>query len=277
MFSLFRRAEIAPDEENAMTPLEVGARIAAQPGSRRAFLIGPMLLRSPPKLFRRHAVAPTVSFCSSGRGAPRLVVCLAGNTGRYMLPTSAFLQMIDDAQSDLLLLADPQKRYFDAGVPSFGASLVEMTARIAAFAAARGYRSLVTLGVSMGALPALRIGRMLGVPRAIGIGCRFAWHAKRIVLGEPVTAFDPLCRCVTAPMDCIAVHGRGHGKDADAALRLAALLPSLRRIELPSEKHNVLHQLFTAGTLELFMQALLDDRTVPDQPDVDRLLATRRT
>lgn len=271
MFSLFKRPEVSPETEDALTPLEILALLARQPRLRDAFRVGRYLKEHAPKRFVRSTLVPGVDHCTANLGAGRLLVCFAGRTQRFMAPVSVFLQMIDDRASDLLLLFDRQKRHFNDGVDGFGNSLPALAHRISAFADQRNYRSIVTVGWSMGGLPALRAGRLMGATRAISIGGRLVWHVERLKTRTGLEAFDPLCSCIRGETPCFLLYGGGHAADARDARIVLGMVPRSKCLEVASEKHNAVHQYFEAGSLPRLYELLTDEEREPRQTDIDSL------
>ena len=71
-----------------------------------------------------------------------------------------------DDPNDVIWLQDPRQLHYTRGYKWSGQVFRDH------FAAARRYRQIVTFGVSLGGLPALRAGRLLKATRAISAGGR---------------------------------------------------------------------------------------------------------
>ena len=138
----------------------------------------------------------------------------------------------------------------------------------------RGYSASITYGCSMGGLPALRGGALLGAARAISNGGRFAWHPSRIKSGnECVHAFDLLCHCRSPlPVPSYLLYSEDNTEDVEAAAMLAAISPSIGRIEFPGEKHNFSHQIRMKGRLASYFSQIFDLNHEPDPVRLRALL-----
>lgn len=266
---LRRRAPAAIADETSMTPLEA----AANPQVWREMF---RTQRLPPKRkikrFKRSTLHANVALYSADAGAKTLIVGFCGKRMRLMMPIATMLQFLDDRQYDVLVLSDPLKLYFDAGIGGYAGSLPELAKRISAIARQRGYSSLITYGTSMGGFPALRMGGLLGADRAISAGGGPVWHVSRLARKEPtIKAFDLICDCrMPLGTPCYALFSDGNPDDVAAAAKLAVVMPQSRLASLASASHNFSYTIFRKGRLEEYHQEIFG---LGRDPDLERLAA----
>lgn len=240
-----------------------------------SFFLGRHFEKRPPNGFTRRPLAANAIFYSANSGARRLIVCFAGGVHRVMLPISGMLQFLDEDLADVLLLFDPELRQYNSGVPGYAESAVALTRRIAELAEAGRYDSVITYGTSMGGLPALRIGRLLGASRAVSINGRFPWPVQRLAGGAQVNPFDALCACVRSSTRCVALYSGLVRGDVASVQQLSYILPSCRRIETPFADHNLVFEIYKAGCIRPFYKILFGGPE-PDQKSIDGLIAVAR-
>jgi hypothetical protein len=249
-------------DDNIATPLEL-ARMPA----RWSQLFGVPLPAEASGISRyiRREIAPGMLLYSARVGAPKLIVGFTGHWMRLMLPVAAILQSLDSSECDLLLLMDEKASHYRHGIGSFADSFYMLCTGIDKLR--RGYRHTITLGTSMGALPALRAGDIIGADRAIAIGARFAWDIVRMAAhGERILAFDPLCACrQQGKTELFALYGDAMAIDAGNAARLSRAMPRCGIIELPFVQHNVLLPLLRNGRLAEFNRELFDLQRAPGE------------
>jgi hypothetical protein len=232
------------------------------------------LVSAAPSPFTRTEIASGVNLYSAERGAPKLIVGFSGSLGRLNMAVFMFLEALDSAEYDLLLLADLKKLHFHNGIENYADSMPELMSKVGNLARQRAYRSIITYGTSMGGFPALRGGDMLGADRAISIGGRFVWHPARIKRGmEKIGAFDPICNC-RAPfrVPCYLLYTGGKQLDVEHAEMLARIMPESRRIVLPGNDHNFPYQIRSKGRLDSYSAQIFDLTREPDEAKLRALL-----
>lgn len=276
MFKFVRKGYNHIKVENDLTPLEVKERLGKLASLRSDFQIAAHLRREPPKRFLRWPVTEDVTHYRAVPSADTLIAVFNGRFRRPMVPISVFLQMLDDERFGVLLLTDREKNHFENGIFGYAESLPQLAAKLARFAEAEGYGSILTLGTSMGGLAALRAGRLLDATRAISIGGRFAWHIGRLAGTEtarPIPAFDLLCGCVASETLCINLFGEHNSDDVRHAAALSRMLPSSRAIAVPIAEHNPINRCFELGRLDAFYRELFSPAE-PDAATLRRLFQT---
>jgi hypothetical protein len=122
------------------------------------------------------------------------------------------------------------------------------------------YQQIITFGVSLGGLPALRAGRLLKATRAISVGGRYPWHPGRLVREErSVQAFDPLCACASpSPTELVVVYSRHNEEDRSAFNLVRKTFPECIAAPIDTEKHNLMGYFYRANLLPLFLACLFD-------------------
>jgi hypothetical protein len=225
--------------------------------------------------FTARPLAPDVVLYQ-GAASPagrNLLVAFTGRKNRLMMPLPLFLQVLDAATWDVLILRDRSVMQFRNGVFGLATSFPELAGRIATLAA--GYRARVAIGTSLGALAAIRLALLIPDMRGISVGGRPANDNGGILAGErPAPAFDPICACLPpARRDLLYFYGEEHELDAVAARHCAALSGGVTMPLAGHDRHFVLWELHQAGRLGLFLQTVLDPAIA--SPDMAATLKRR--
>lgn len=194
----------------------------------------------------------------------RLLIGVTARGGRLTLPVSAFLQALPENAWDVLILRDRWRVHYRQGCAGFAHDFQELARKVSALACSYDYT--ITLGTSMGGLPAIRLALMANLGRAISIGGRQWDDVARI--GEPgrhLPAYDPLCACRSLDQsEHWFVSAAGHSTDLKAAEQYAALWGG-RAIALPDlHSHHVLGEAWLTGQLPQVLQFLLDEPAAPN-------------
>lgn len=186
-----------------------------------------------------------------------LLVGMTARGGRLTMPIAGFLQALPSHQWDVLILRDRWRLHYRHGVHGLADTFTDLVHAVANLASA--YRQTVALGTSMGGLPAIRLGRLAGLTRAVSIAGRPWDDVQRIgAQGAAVPAFDPLCACAR-PSSCAQwfVSAANHGKDLAMARRHAELWHG-RVLALPAlQTHHVLGEAWLSGQLPALLDLLL--------------------
>lgn len=182
-------------------------------------------------------------YTSAGqRASKELVIGFTGAVENLFHPAAVVLQQLDAARHELILIRDPGRESYRSGAGEFGTfeELVEALRTVAA-----GYRSVVTIGTSMGGHPALRAGLSLGARRANSVcGGNEAEAAGETTAGaqRPTTS--------SADTEVLCIFGAENAKDRARAESLRLEFPQARLIALSGlSRHNVCHEAFRLGRL----------------------------
>ena len=253
-----RRRTKVRDWEQELTPLEIAKLLESD--ADLPFTIAP-LLRSgqKPAAYVRETWGEDATYFTSRGGAGRLIVIFSAPRARRGIPISYVLQTLRDDANDIILLHDPHQLHYTRGISGLG-SLLEIVRRIEHFAAASRYQQIITFGVSLGGLPALRAGRLLRATRAISVGGRYPWHPGRLVREErSVQAFDPLCPCASpSPTELVVVYSQRNEEDQSAFNLVRKTFPECIAAPVDTEKHNLMGYFYRANLLPLFLACLFD-------------------
>jgi len=267
MFRFFRDKAKVKEIEIHWTPLEIAEAAARGEVRLNDLHIGPVLEKEAPQRFVRHRLSANAILFSSRPDVAGLVVIFTGKSGRTMVPLSVQLQFIDEACFDVLVLADPGRLHYTAGVEPFGNDIAALALGLRRFAAERGYHRIFTYGESMGGLPSLAAGRMAGATRAISVGGRFAWHIRRLLEGRDMPAFEALCPCTKSETELLLVYSAWMVEDRDHANLVQSRLPGARLIAIDHFRHNPIMHLFKHGELKPFLAAMLARGETPAAVD----------
>jgi len=216
--------------------------------------------------YRREAVARLVTLYTADRSAETLIIGFCGRSARLFLPMAVFLQALDHRRYDLLVASDARHLHFDHGIEDYAGSLPELARRLSDFASARGYGSIITYGISMGGLAALRTGQLMRANRAIAAGGRFAWNIGRLLRQRAhPRAFDLLCECrQPTATESYALFSEGHSDDVESAARLAAIAPECHIVAMPCDDHNFPYAIHKARRLDDYHRQIFDLNRKPE-------------
>jgi hypothetical protein len=244
--------------DDQLTPIEI-ARFLEGDGQLR-FAIAPLLKSGQrPAAYIREAWSEDATYFTSGRGATRLIIAFSSPAGRLGISISYFLQMLRDHVYDVVLLRDPSQLHYTHGIRGFG-TYFETMRRLEDFADSKRYSQIITLGASLGGLPALRGGRLLKARRAISIGGRYVWHPGRLARKErSVHAFDLLCACAPpSPTELVVVYAQRNEEDKSAFELLKRTFPECTPVPIDIEEHNIFHYFHNVRLLPLLLACLFD-------------------
>ena len=244
---------------------------------RRTYGHRPVVLPWQVRPYRREVISPGLTLYTSGRLTQTLIIACVGRSARPFVPIAVFLQALDHERFDLLTASDVRHLQFDRGLEGYASSLPDLARRLSDFASARGYSSIITYGISLGGMAALRIGQLMGADRAISAGGRFSWNLGRLLRNEAyVQSFDLLCHC-RQPMatESYALFSEGHPDDVESAGRLAAISPDCRLIPMPCDDHNFPHGIHKARRLDEYHRQIFDLNRKPHPAALRGLMEKR--
>ena len=171
-----------------------------------------------------------------------LIVGFAGNLMRLMLPTWNILVHLDHRAYDLLLLCDPARGHFAAGVPGLGGNLPELAESLAQHA--KGYARTVSFGTSAGGLAAVAVAKLNRWDGAVAVGAdRPSAHPE----------IEPLLRILPPNAGHVRVcYGASRARDAEAAEEIVGLLGTIQLDPFAGvRQHNLLLHLMRRRRLKL--------------------------
>lgn len=188
----------------------------------------------------------------------RLVIGFAGNHQRLMLPTHVLLDHLPP-NDDLLLLFDPDRQHFAAGIRGIAATLPEVCSWIGKQCTDWGYEELVSFGTSAGGLAAIFAGHALGCQRAVAVGCDAPdAHPALLQLLRDQIATIALSR----QAEIVLAYDPANHRDRRGSEALAALVTTSQAMILSaSGGHNTLRPALTAGKLRPLLHDLLGPRS----------------
>lgn len=259
-----RQKQALLNAENSLTPLEfqqaVGDlrdRFAHAQIALEQLHLSQLLANEAPTRFVRRPIAPDVTLFCDPDVSPAdksLIIAFCGKSQRLMISTGVFLQLLPSANCDVVILKDPRRNHFVDGSPDYATDFFPLVTRLGSDLGRDRYKDVLCYGTSMGGFAALRCGLLLGT-RSISVGGRFPWRVQRMIdrNGETTEAFELLCRCKASKADeFVCVYGECSALDLAAVDHLATMFPVTRWAIPRVEKHNVIHELWKAGTLRQF-------------------------
>lgn len=250
-----RLASLWPRVARSAEHLRVAAELA---GWRHGILAA--FAQAEGRRWQRKRLAPSVMLYRRHTAAVdrrRLIVGFAGNHLRLMLPTHLLLDSLPQ-HADLLLLADPDRRHFEAGVRGIAGSLDGVFDWIAGRTAEDGYDadSTVCFGTSAGGLAAICAAHALGCRRGVAVGLDApAAHPplERFLLEHIATV--PVGRRPTV----VLAYDPANHRDRAGGTAVAELIPNTRTVLLSAAGgHNTLRPAAGAGRLAEILRDLCD-------------------
>jgi hypothetical protein len=235
---------------------ERDAAIAAGHMQRRALLDGSLAGKdlakfAEPQPFSRHQVATGATLYRGPGGRKRLLICFGGRGGWIGPPTPVFLQCIDAARWDVLILRDVHLCHFRLGVAGIGTNFAAVIRWLGTKAAR--YNHVTCLGYSAGGLPAVWTGLALGADRVICISGQRPQDVNRLFTKATLPgAYDAACACVdasiTRPFGFI--HAAGHAADKSFADGMAEQMGGLAIGAVGYNMHSLLGYMWMRGHLQ---------------------------
>lgn len=199
----------------------------------------------------------------SDEGVPRasktLVVGITGSLDRFMMPLPALLQCFDARSTDLLVARSSIfKGQNGSQPPSFTNFADAVKTQVAGLG---NYRSIVVLGTSLGGLPAVIMGTMLGAEHVVAAGPGSPYYAW----WQDFVDFDPheyLLACDYRPTATLIV-SEDCVPDVAHAREISDLVPCETCCLVPGTHkigHDSLAALASFGDLRPFLEERLFGR-----------------
>jgi hypothetical protein len=188
-----------------------------------------------------------------------LVLAYSSVHMRLFFPVSTILNYLPSRQVDLALIKDPKRYHFRLGIGPFADDFLAMHRWMETALRFADYGRVITLGVSMGGLTALRTTLMLQLERGVCLGGRVDWHIRRLrnaALENP-PAFDALCDCwARRARRLICSYASEVAEDLRTVAMVERIVP-IERVPVTSGEHNLLQAVRNAGRLRPFLAGLL--------------------
>lgn len=258
--------------ENYLTPAEVRHFAAAFAGDppdspsrqwiEKLAAAMPVNKARPAEFVRRGIVKGATRYTAdTGTEAQKtLLIGLAGHWHRLMLPTPWFLDCLNPALFDVIVLRDYARLSFATGIPGLGGDFVAALTRLKEQVDPRAYRNAIALGTSGGGVCAVMAAIALGLQRGISVsGEHFQTMAARLRgQGLSDAPFAALLASRPHPFpELILAYGEASRPDEMAAVALQQLVPSRLEKVRHCVEHAVLAWHHRRGTLPAYLSRLL--------------------
>jgi len=217
-----------------------------------------------PEPFRRRKLSRHLRLYSAGgpRHDKTLLMCFVGGSNRPFLPLPVFLQHLDAARTDVLLVGYPRGKGLRGGLPELGPSFEASIDRLPGLAGLDGYRRCVALGTSGGGTPAVLAALRLGLPAALSAGGGAPTDPRwTAALGEDVGGLARRYADASAsPPHLMLAFGVDAKEDVAAAEAWARCVPAelhaVRDGRRPAP-HNLFALLLRRRRLQRFLESTL--------------------
>jgi len=190
-----------------------------------------------------------------------LYILFGGQDGMFFIPSAALLALLPEGLKDVAVIRSGIQLYYLAGIEGLGRDTNEVAANLRNKLKTDEYDRVVTIGISVGGLFALRIADGLGADVGLSFAAVYTdggfWVKDLVNAGS--TAFDPLCECM--PMRAgrmINVLGSKNELDVRTSRRIQNVRRSMLEYHLiNSMQHNVLLNLMSSGFAKVFFRLAL--------------------
>lgn len=217
-----------------------------------------------PQPYRRRRLSRHLRLYSTG-GAPhekQLLICFVGSSQRPFLPVPVFLQHLDAARTDVLLVSYPRGRGHRQGLPELGSNFEQSIDRLRGVADIDAYQRCAAIGISGGGTPAVLTALRLGLSVALSVGGGSPNDPRWLAaLGEDAGSLARRYAAASASLPRVVLaYGIDAQKDVVAAQAFAQCIPAELlpigdgRRETP---HNVFYPLLQRQRLRGFLEANL--------------------
>jgi acyl-CoA synthetase (AMP-forming)/AMP-acid ligase II len=233
------RLRVAAELSDLRGAIRAAAAAAPGPGWRRERVATHAML------YRRRTRVPR----------SRLVVGFAGNHQRLMLPTYLILENLPK-HDDLLLITDPDRRHFAAGVPGIAGSIEGVCDWIAGRIAECGHdsESVVSFGTSGGGLAAICAAYALGFRGAAAVAADSPGSHRELER----YLLERLATAPAARPDVVLAYDPDNRRDRAGGETISSLIPTSRTVLLAAAgAHNALQPAAAAGRLATLLEDLL--------------------
>lgn len=215
---------------------------------RRLYRLYMQAAEPQPQAFRRRKLSRHLRLYSANasRHDKSLLICFVGSSQRPFLPVPVFLQHLDAARTDVLLVGYPRGKGHRHGLPELGGSFEESMDRLRVVADIDAYQRCVAIGTSGGGTPAVLAALRLGLSAALSAGGGSPTDRRWFeALGEDVG--DLARRYATASTSLprvVLAYGADAQKDVVAAQAFAGCIPA-EQLPVDDDQSQVLHNLFS--------------------------------
>lgn len=219
--------------------------------------------KSDPEPFGRRDLRKNATLFTDGRTSQHKTLLLAfpGANHRLMMPISAFLQNLDAAATDLVVIRDGTKTRYLSGIDGLASSIEELADVLPAFLGFHRYERVAALGTSAGALPLLIIALRSGVENIALVGPLSPFDARMARNGAvPIADLLRLAATNGKPKQITVCFGAQSPDDRQAAMDIASCIDAtMVEVTYPGQdvRHNALHPLHLKGELTEFLDAHL--------------------
>jgi hypothetical protein len=202
-----------------------------------------------PRSFLRHPIGRNFFLYEPPQSDPSdrgLLIAITGNARRLLLPVSMFLQAVDPARWDVLVVVKEKGASYLDGLDGVAPDFPGVVRHIETTFTPSAYRRTVTFGVSNGGFPSAWAALLMGAERGICV-CG--------VLPNPVP--PSAARPTSAPVDLVFVYGRDSERDRGPAMDLNGYYGGTLLAVPDISVHNVLEVLLARRELSPFLDRLL--------------------
>jgi len=221
--------------------------------------------KAQPEPYQRRRLSRHLRLYSAGgpRHDKNLLICFVGSSQRPFLPVPVFLQHVDAAANDVLMVGYPRGKGHRHGLPELGSTLEQTIDKLRDIADIHSYRHCAAIGTSGGGTPAILTALRLGLPVVLSAGGGSPsdprWFAA---LGEEAgDRARHYAQAATVQPRVVLAFGIDQPKDVAAAQAFAACIPaelwpvSDGRLQV---LHNVFSPLLKRRHLRGFLEAAMN-------------------
>jgi acyl-CoA synthetase (AMP-forming)/AMP-acid ligase II/acyl carrier protein len=203
------------------------------------------------KWYRKKISPFSILYKQIGKTNKKLVIGFTSIAMRLGTPTVNILEALQDLDVDFLMLLDPNRAFFEKGIPEIGENYFDIAGWLKTFAQNFKYENLVVIGTSAGGLSAIIVGSLLKCEKIIAVGCDKPSYHPGIVEFLKFTSLNELQKIMLG-------YSQKVKRDREAVLELKNIFKNLETFSNPKIKvHSYFDELNKMKMLSKFFENVI--------------------
>lgn len=186
-----------------------------------------------------------------------LVIGFSSIAMRLGTPTKNILNSLQPLGFDLLLLLDPNRSFFEKGIPELGDDFFDITNWLINFSSAKQYNHIIVMGTSAGGLSSIIVGTMMNCSHIVAIGCDKPSYHPGIKELLTLASYN---HNQNNTQKLYLIYSKHIKRDSEAIIELQEIFQNTTLISNSSVKHHAyLHELHKKGILDIFIKEIFEN------------------
>jgi hypothetical protein len=203
------------------------------------------------KWYRKKISPFSILYKQIGKTNKKLVIGFTSIGMRLGTPTVNILEALQDLDVDFLMLLDPNRAFFEKGIPEIGDNYFDIADWLKTFAQNFKYENLVVIGTSAGGLSAIIVGSLLKCEKIIAVGCDKPSYHPATVEFLKFTSLNELQKIMLG-------YSQKVKRDREAVLELKNIFKNLETFSNPKIKvHSYFDELNKMKMLSKFFENVI--------------------